>query len=106
MLIEFQIFDTEDFYIEHLTDTLENLEQISKFSALNEAFGLENYLRNQALQDETAFSSRTYLLKDKITKELAAYFSLRSGLITVQAFHEAFDTIPALELANFAINKN
>ena len=106
MIIEFQILDTEDFLIEHLDDKQETKEQIAQFSALNDASGLEYYLKNQALQDEKSFSARTYLIKDKITKELAAYFSLRNGLITVQAYHESFDTIPAIELSNFAVNQN
>ena len=49
--------------------------------------------------------ARTYLIKDKETKELAGYFSLRTGLITVQSDEENFDTIPAIELSNFAVNK-
>lgn len=50
-------------------------------------------------------TARTYLVKDKSTNELAGYFSLRSGLITIQAYHEDFETIPAIELSNFAVNK-
>lgn len=36
--------------------------------------------------------------------ELACYFSLRIGLITIQSYNEEFDTIPAIELSNFAMN--
>lgn len=49
-------------------------------------------------------SAKTYLVKDKFTGELAGYFSLRSGLITIQSYQESFDTIPAVELSNLAIN--
>lgn len=106
MIVEFSILDTEDFTIEHIFDSSENEKLISEFSALNGAEGLENYLKNQASSDEENLYARTYLIKDSVTGELAAYFSLRSGLITVQAYHETFDTIPAVELSNFAVNKN
>lgn len=106
MIVEFSILDTEDFTIEHIFDSSENEKLISEFSALNGAEGLENYLKNQASSDEENLYARTYLIKDSVTGELAAYFSLRSGLITVQAYHESFDTIPAVELSNFAVNKN
>lgn len=49
-------------------------------------------------------NARTSLVKDKSTDELAGYFSLRSGLITIQACHEHFYTIPAVEFSNLAIN--
>lgn len=106
MIVEFSILDTEDFTIEHIFDSSENEKLISEFSALNGAEGLENYLKNQASSNEENLYARTYLIKDSVTGELAAYFSLRSGLITVQAYHETFDTIPAVELSNFAVNKN
>ena len=62
--------------------------------------------KNKASSDEENLYARIYLIKDSVTVELAAYFSLRSGLITVQAYHETFDTIPAVEFSNFAVNKN
>lgn len=104
MKIESVTIDDKDFYIEHLTDSSENQKLISNFKALNGAKGLENYLKYQALDDEKSKNSCTYLVKDKLTDELAGYFSLRSGLITIQAYHESFDTIPAVELSNLAIN--
>lgn len=35
---------------------------------------------------------------------MACYFSLRSGLIAIRREDDLFDTIPAIELANFAVN--
>lgn len=61
-------------------------------------------MKFQSGGDEQNLNARTYIVKDKVTGELACYFTLRSGLITIQAFHEDFDTIPAIELSNFAIN--
>lgn len=104
MKIEPALIDSKDFFIEHLLDSPENENLVASFKVLNGAEGLENYLKYQAADDEKSMSARTYLVKDKLTNELAGYFSLRSGLITIQAHHESFDTIPAVELSNLAIN--
>ena len=77
MIVESSVLDTEDFTIEHLFDSTENENLIAEFSALNGAEGLENYLKNQASSDERNLYARTYLIKDSVTGELAAYFSLR-----------------------------
>lgn len=104
MTIEKVEFEDNDFSIEHIFDSPENENLISDFKALNEAQGLEDYLKHQASNDENELNARTYLVKDKSTSELAGYFTLRSGLITIQAYHESFYTIPAVELSNLAIN--
>lgn len=105
MIVEFSVVDTKDFTIEHLFDSLENQDLIAKFQATNDAAGLESYLKNQSVEDEENNCSRTYLVKDALSGELAAYFSLRTGLITIQVQAENFDSFPAIELANFALNK-
>ncbi|WP_294115863.1 hypothetical protein [uncultured Fibrobacter sp.] len=105
MIVEFSVVDTKDFSVEHLFDSPENLDLIAKFQATNGAAGLECYLKNQSVEDEENNCSRTYLVKDILTAELVAYFSLKTGLITVQLKGENFDSVPAIELANFAINK-
>lgn len=94
------------FSVEHLFDSSENEKLVSEFKAMNDAQGLEDYLKYQSSEDEKNLYSRTYLIKDKVSGELACYFSLRSGLITIQAnnYKEEFDTIPAVELSNFAMN--
>ena len=104
MIIEFAEIDNEFFSVEHIFDSAENESLIFGFKALNGAQGLENYLKYQAAEDERTMSAKTYLVKDKFTGELAGYFSLRSGLITIQSYQESFDTIPAVELSNLAIN--
>ena len=70
----------------------------------NNAYGLESYLKFQATKDEKENIARTYLVKDKMTGELACYFSLRTGLVTFQIVNDKFDTFPAIELSNFAVN--
>jgi len=105
MIVEFSVYDTKDFSVEHLLDSDENLKLIKNFEAGNNAHGLEYYLKYQAATDEEDNNSRTYLVKDILTGELAGYFSIRTGLITIQVTENDFDSFPAIELANFAVNK-
>lgn len=84
MIVEFSVIDTKDFTIEHLFDSPENQDLIANFQATNDAAGLEDYLKIQSVEDEENNCSRTYLVKDALSGELVAYFSLRTGLITIQ----------------------
>lgn len=104
MKIDALNLNTEHFVVEHLHGSLENQQLVSDFVASNNARGLESYLKLQADIDENSNGSRTYLVKDAETGKLACYFSLRSGLIAVRREDDLFDTIPAIELANFAVN--
>lgn len=97
---------TADFVAVHLADTAQDRRLIDSFSAGKNAKGLEIYLKNCALADETANESRTYLVKDSVTGELACYFSLRACLIPLPLEAGLFTTVPAVELANFAVNDN
>ena len=106
MIVEFSVLDTELYSIEHILDSQFNETLIKNFETNDNSRGLEFYLKDAAFFDEENNLSRTYLIKDKATQELAGYFSLRTGLITRQIEDEKFDSIPALELANFAINTN
>lgn len=102
-----QIFQLEnkDFFYEHLLDSDENQKLIEKFYVeKEEGKGLENYLKNSAKNEETENSSRTYLIKDKDTKELVGFFSLRNGLFTINIDDDSFFSVPAIELSNFAVN--
>lgn len=105
MIVEFSVYDTPAFSVEHLFESPENQVLIEKFNVSNDALGLEVYLKEQSVVDETNKMSRTYLVKDKVTGELVGYFSLKTGLITLQVFKDAFESIPAIELANFAVNE-
>ena len=104
MKIDALNLDTEHFVIEHLNGSIENKQLVNGFIASNNARGLESYLKFQADIDENSNGSRTYLVKDAETRKLACYFSLRSGLIAIMREDDLFDTIPAVELANFAVN--
>ncbi len=43
---------TGEFTLEHLTDSEENRRLITNFASGNNAFGLEQYLKDLALEDE------------------------------------------------------
>lgn len=104
MIVEFSVYDAPAYSVEHLFDSSENEELIASFSVANNAYGLESYLKKQAVKDEKENYARTYLVKDKATRELVCFFSLRTGLITIQSGDDQFDTTPAIELSNFATN--
>ena len=93
------------FYVQHLTESTENLSAIKSFAVGQQSgMGLENYLKNVAEADENASFARTYLVKSKQTHEIAAYFTLRNGLFTLELNDDNFYTVPAIELSNFAVN--
>ena len=99
------LFEDEDFIVEHLLESPENLELIRSFSVGNAAMGLEIFLKAAAEREEEEKQTRTYLVKDKFSGELACYFSLRTGLVTLQVNGDGFDSLSAIELANFAMNQ-
>lgn len=66
--------------ISHLT----NNDDLSTFVIENpKGIGLQYYLQENAKADEQLGIARTYLLKTNDTNEIVAYFTLRTGLITV-----------------------
>ena len=70
--------------------------------------GLVEYLQRYALEDELAGVMRTYLVRAVIDDELVGYFSLKAGLASFNEERSSgvkeFDTVPGVELANFAVN--
>lgn len=105
-----ELFDcaVSGYLLEHLFDSKENMELIADFSVSSNATGLENYLKNCAGSDEYEKNARTYLVKDEVSGEIVGYFSLRNGLIPIRiqdCENECFDTLPAIELSNFAVNQ-
>ena len=84
---------------------------IQEFSVTrNDCDSLAQYLKYEALLDESANKMRTYLVRDKYSNEIAAYFSLKAGLMSIENSddeHDDFlDTLSGIELANFAVNSN
>lgn len=88
------------FELVHLTEDVD----VSTFTS-KKGYGLEVYLKKHAINDEKNGLARTYLVVDSETKQIAAYFSLRTGLITVsRGAFKGFDAYTGIELANFATN--
>lgn len=104
MLVNEEKFETEAYSVEHILNTPNYKNHIEAFTVGNDAQGLKDYLQYAAIDDEKANLARTYLVIDKSTGEVASYFSLRTGLITVQVSGDNFDSLPAIELSNFATN--
>ena len=99
--------ETELFYYEHLLDSTDNLQLIKDFFLKNPSGqGLERYIKELAESDEKDGSARTYLVKDKFTYEIVAYFSMKNGLFTIDAGNGYFYSIPSVELSNFAVNSS
>lgn len=97
------------FLCKHIFDVPNYRDLIKKFSiSRDEGQGLRQYLTSWAEKDEINNESRTYLVLDKNNGELVAYFSLKTGMISINErislFRREFDTIPGIELANFAVN--
>jgi len=98
----------EQFRCEHLFASAKNLEDIKSFRVDKySGKGLERYLKQNAVEEEINKSNRTYLVKDKVTDEIAGYFSLRTGLFTLDIStpdEDAMYSVSAVELSNFAVN--
>ena len=97
------------FYCEHLGASERDRQDIRHFSVRDErGEGLVNYLQHSAFPDEEAGHMRTYLVRENSTSELVAYFSLKAGLVSLDEIKTemgiAFNTLPGVELANFALN--
>ena len=114
------ILQSEMFYINHLSpDDEVDAQDIDQFRIdAPEGRGLSEYLKRFARQEEMNRSMRTYLVRDNETDECVGYFSLKAGLISLNEFEveveddatgethieREFDTLPGVELANFAVN--
>lgn len=103
--------ENDVFYCEDILDNPENIKLIQTFSSVKDTgLGLEQYLKYYSVNDEINHQARIYIVKDKVTNELVGYFSLKAGTVATQIrktfLRLEMDTIPAIELANFAVNNN
>ena len=85
-------------------------EGLKGFTVRDGGGNLANYLSVGALYDEQEHNARVYLVIDKETKEIAGYFALKAGYVAIHAkrklFSKEFDSVPGVELANFAVNSS
>lgn len=123
------ILQNEFYFCNHIGVSENDEKDIMSFSARDaKGNGLVRYLRQCAFSDEDDGTMRTYIVRDNVTSEMVGYFSLKAGLISynehdvpvlddetgekvidnetgkVQMRH-VFDTLPGVELANFAVNE-
>ncbi|MBR6193738.1 MAG: hypothetical protein IKQ66_06250 [Treponema sp.] len=100
----------EKFKYEHLLASPKNLKAIQQFFVEKQTGkGLERYIKKLAESEEYDGSNRTYLVRDKETDEIAAYFSLHTGSFTLKDPEQSDEdaskyTVPSVELSNFAVN--
>lgn len=102
----------EWFYCEHLFDKESSIFDVSDFS-INPEYEdgqlLADYIKSSAFDDEKRGECRTYLVRDKITDEIAAFFSLRAGQVIREGIFDeeerhSFEFLSGTELACFAVN--
>ena len=117
------------FYCHHLGAGETDEKDIQKFEVRDEkGIGLLEYITECAFADENEGKMRTYLVRDRFSSDIVGYFSLKAGLVSYNE-HEVveinektgqpivdeitgkmklkrvFDTLPGVELADFAINQ-
>lgn len=103
------ILQNDLFYCNHLGVSENDERDILSFTDKDpNGEGLVRYLQYLAFPEEEAGTMRTYIVRDNFSSELVGYFSVKAGLISVNEVHtedeETFDTIPGVEIANFAVN--
>ena len=123
------LLQNEFFYCNHIGVSENDEKDIMGFSVRDaKGNGLINYLRHSAFPDEDDGTMRTYIVRDNATSEIVGYFSLKAGLISYNEhdvpviddetgekvidketgrarMRHVFDTLPGVELANFAVNE-
>ena len=104
------VIQSYPFYCDHLGALKRDEDDIANHFYIKETagIGLEQYIKFYAFPEEDASTMRTYLVRSCETDELVGYFSLKAGLISgneqERDGHIEFDTLPGVELANFAVN--
>lgn len=74
------------------------------FIERNTGQGLAKYLKFWAYEDSVNNRSKTYLILDNDSNEIVAYFTLKAGMMLENVQFRRFDTVPGIELMNFAVN--
>ena len=124
------LLQNELFVCNHIGVSEQDEEDILNFSVRDEkGKGLVYYLQHDAVLDENNGRMRTYIVRDNATSEMVGYFSLKAGLLSYNEHNVPiidektgeiivnnetgevmtrleFDTLPGVELANFAINQS
>lgn len=101
------------FYCQHILDGINNIADLMTFKVDHqEGSGLVEYLQRASIYEEDANLNRTYIVRDKKDNDIVGFFSLKCGLASTNEHKNSensqniFDTVPAIELANFAVNNS
>lgn len=115
------LIQSELFYCNHLGASESDEKDIMDFTIDRDGgAGLLHYIQHLAFPEEDAGIMRTYIVRDNISSEVAGYFSLKAGLISLNERYveitdnqtgekkkeKVFDTLPGVELADFAVNSS
>ena len=115
------LLQSELFYCNHLGVSDQDEADIMNFTIeRDEGAGLLEYIQHHAFPEEDAGIMRTYIVRDNKSSEMVGYFSLKAGLISLNERQiettddktgekkkvTVFDTLPGVELANFAVNSS
>lgn len=92
---------------EHISrDDWDSLQSFT--SAHSDGGFLADYIKENAFLDEEEGFARTYIVRDRESNDVVAYFSLKSGFVAINEEEgeeqTEFDSIPGVELSNFAVN--
>ena len=83
---------SERLYIEDLRFSDENKEIIKEFSQATKGNNIENYLINNAWDDDKERNTKAFLIRDKVTNEIVFYFAINCGILYSDTL--SFDVSP------------
>ena len=104
MITRNELFRAIPLFDSGLTD-----KEINSFSVKHkQGKGLVRYLYGYAETEEENRTMRTYIVRDNKNDEFVGYYSLKAGMISINEQRVEgkvlFDTMPGIEIANFAVN--
>lgn len=91
------------FYIEELSSSTSSYE-LKKFRVQHDEIQLSKYLSKQAKKHNTDGLNKIYLVRNKKTGTIVAWFGLKSATLPFNNKNESF-LIPAIELTHFAVDQ-
>ena len=107
------LFSDGVYYCEHIKEA--DVDELASFSVRKGAYGLEDYIKNYAWNDELKNVMRTYIVRDEDSDEIVGYFSIKAGMVSLNEHKRIdektgeervyFDTMPGVEIADFAVNE-
>ena len=109
------ILSDGDYYCDHIKET--DLEDIKDFTVRDPdiAGNLAAFIKEWAWDDENEGLMRTYIVRDQVTDEIVGYFAIKAAMMSVNERKKVdrrtgkeriyFDTMPGIEIANFAVNE-